>query len=121
MRRSLLFVLMLPLLVAPTLVAQDLTVPVKNGSVKFAVIGDTGTGRQAPACRRKAAYRDAREVPVRVRRSWLATTSTAANAAKDFDKKFAIPYKPLLDGGVKFYAALGNHDDPSSASTSRST
>jgi 3',5'-cyclic AMP phosphodiesterase CpdA len=21
-------------------------------------------------------------------------------------------YKPLLDGGVKFYAALGNHDDP---------
>ena len=24
-----------------------------------------------------------------------------------------MPYKPLLDGGVKFYAALGNHDDPS--------
>src|SRR4029453_12756205 len=35
------------------------------------------------------------------------------NAAKDYDKKFAIPYKPLLDGGIKFYAALGNHDDPS--------
>ena len=29
----------------------------------------------------------------------------------DFDKKFVIPYKPLLDAGVKFYAALGNHDD----------
>jgi len=30
---------------------------------------------------------------------------------KDFDKKFGAPYKPLLDAGVKFYAALGNHDD----------
>jgi len=26
-------------------------------------------------------------------------------------KKFEVPYKPLLDGGVKFYASLGNHDD----------
>jgi hypothetical protein len=26
-------------------------------------------------------------------------------------KKFEIPYKPLLDAGVQFYAALGNHDD----------
>src|SRR5689334_21314957 len=29
---------------------------------------------------------------------------------QDFQKKFEIPYKPLLDAGVKFYAALGNHD-----------
>jgi len=28
----------------------------------------------------------------------------------DFVKKFELPYKALLDGGVKFYAALGNHD-----------
>jgi 3',5'-cyclic AMP phosphodiesterase CpdA len=28
----------------------------------------------------------------------------------DFVQKFERPYKPLLDGGVKFYAALGNHD-----------
>ena len=26
-------------------------------------------------------------------------------------QKFDLPYKPLLDGGVQFYAALGNHDD----------
>ena len=24
--------------------------------------------------------------------------------------KFELPYKPLLDAGVKFYASLGNHD-----------
>ena len=29
---------------------------------------------------------------------------------QDFQKKFEIPYKPLLDKGVKFYASLGNHD-----------
>jgi hypothetical protein len=27
-------------------------------------------------------------------------------------RKFEVPYKPLLDAGVKFYASLGNHDDP---------
>jgi 3',5'-cyclic AMP phosphodiesterase CpdA len=31
---------------------------------------------------------------------------------RDFAQKFEIPYKPLLDAGVKFYASLGNHDDP---------
>jgi 3',5'-cyclic AMP phosphodiesterase CpdA len=29
---------------------------------------------------------------------------------QDFKMKFEIPYKPLLDAGVKFYASLGNHD-----------
>jgi 3',5'-cyclic AMP phosphodiesterase CpdA len=28
----------------------------------------------------------------------------------DLVKKFELPYKPLLDGGVKFFASLGNHD-----------
>jgi predicted MPP superfamily phosphohydrolase len=32
---------------------------------------------------------------------------------RDYERKFAIPYKPLLAAGVKFYAALGNHDEPS--------
>ena len=30
----------------------------------------------------------------------------------DYADKFERPYKTLLDAGVKFYAALGNHDDP---------
>jgi 3',5'-cyclic AMP phosphodiesterase CpdA len=29
----------------------------------------------------------------------------------DYEKKFAAPYKSLLDAKVKFYAALGNHDE----------
>jgi hypothetical protein len=35
--------------------------------------------------------------------------------ARDYDRKFAQPYKPLLDAGVKFYASLGNHDDAGQA------
>jgi predicted MPP superfamily phosphohydrolase len=31
---------------------------------------------------------------------------------EDYREKFEQPYQPLLDAGVKFYAALGNHDDP---------
>src|SRR6185436_4184181 len=31
--------------------------------------------------------------------------------SQDFQKKFELPYKALLDAGVKFYASLGNHDD----------
>jgi hypothetical protein len=31
---------------------------------------------------------------------------------RDFALKFERPYKPLLDAGVRFYATLGNHDDP---------
>jgi len=31
-------------------------------------------------------------------------------APQDFEKKFAEPYKALLDQKVKFYATLGNHD-----------
>ena len=33
-------------------------------------------------------------------------------SAADFKRKFEDPYKALLDAGVKFYASLGNHDDP---------
>jgi 3',5'-cyclic AMP phosphodiesterase CpdA len=34
------------------------------------------------------------------------------DSASDFERKFEVPYKPLLDAGVKFYASLGNHDSP---------
>jgi len=34
-----------------------------------------------------------------------------SKSPSELQKKFEIPYKPLLDAGVQFYAALGNHDD----------
>jgi 3',5'-cyclic AMP phosphodiesterase CpdA len=32
--------------------------------------------------------------------------------ADDYRRKFEEPYRALLDAGVRFYAVLGNHDDP---------
>jgi Calcineurin-like phosphoesterase len=112
MRRSLVFVLMLPVLAVSALVAQDVTVPMKNGSVKFAVIGDSGTGdkhqlavaKQLTATRAKFPF----EFVIMV-----GDNLYGGNSARDYDRKFAVPYKPLVDAGIKFYAALGNHDDPS--------
>jgi 3',5'-cyclic AMP phosphodiesterase CpdA len=34
----------------------------------------------------------------------------------DFARKFELPYAPLLSAGVRFQAALGNHDRPENAS-----
>jgi len=33
------------------------------------------------------------------------------HTADDYARKFEQPYKPLLDAGVEFRAAIGNHDD----------
>jgi len=35
----------------------------------------------------------------------------AGKSPDDLRNKFELPYILLLDAGVKFYAALGNHDD----------
>jgi predicted phosphodiesterase len=112
MRRSLLSVLMLLVLAVPALVAQNLTLPMKNGSMKFAVIGDTGTGdkHQMAVAKQLAATRAKFPFDFVV---MVGDNIYGGNTAKDYERKFAIPYKPLLDNGIKFYAALGNHDDPS--------
>jgi 3',5'-cyclic AMP phosphodiesterase CpdA len=89
----------------------DVKLPLKDKSVRFAVIGDSGTGD-----------RDQYEVAQQMETYWkivkfdfvimLGDNIYGAHAPKDFAKKFEEPYKALLDAGVKFYASLGNHDDP---------
>ena len=75
------------------------------------MIGDSGTGDQAQ-------YDVARQMDdFRQKFSFdfvimLGDNIYNGHAPKDFVNKFENPYKPLLDSGVKFYAALGNHDDP---------
>jgi len=85
--------------------------PNAKDSVKFAVIGDTGTGGTAQYQIGKL-LADARtrfpyDFVIMVGDNMYGGQSPA-----DFVKKFEKPYKPILDTGIKFYAALGNHDDP---------
>jgi predicted phosphodiesterase len=87
------------------------TLPNDSDSVKFLVIGDSGTGDRPQ-------YEVAEKiVEARTRFPFefaimLGDNMYGGEKAIDFVRKFETPYKPLLDDGVKFYASLGNHDDP---------
>jgi predicted phosphodiesterase len=83
----------------------------KKEVTRFAVIGDAGTGgdKQIEVARQivKQYQRSAFEFAI-----MLGDNLYGRERPRDYEKKFERPYKPLLDAGVKFYAALGNHDDP---------
>jgi predicted phosphodiesterase len=109
MRRVLLSILLLAL--TGPLAAQDLKLPNKDGSVKFAVLGDTGTGGsdQTTVAKMLNSYRAKFPFDFAI---LLGDNLYGSENPRDYARKFEIPYKPLLDAKVKFYAALGNHDDP---------
>jgi predicted phosphodiesterase len=109
MRRTLSIAFVIAL--TATLSAQQSPLPRKEGSVRFAVIGDSGTGGSAQervAERLAAASKNFNFEFVLM----LGDNLYGSERSSDFVDKFERPYKPLLDAGVKFYAALGNHDDP---------
>ena len=88
----------------------SVSLPLKEGSVRFMVVGDTGTGS-------KQQY----ELGAVMVRYWQAFPFEFAlmmgdnlygsEKAIDYKKKFEDVYRPLLDRKVKFYATLGNHDE----------
>jgi DNA repair exonuclease SbcCD nuclease subunit len=91
--------------------AQKVTLPMKEGAARFAVIGDSGTGGsdQMRVAQQLAATHKVYPFEFTV---MLGDNIYGGESPTDFANKFEKPYKPLLDAGVKFYAALGNHDDP---------
>jgi predicted phosphodiesterase len=89
----------------------ELALPVRDGSVRFAVIGDSGRGDQA--------QQDVADQMVRWRAKFpfdfvvmLGDNIYDRHTPEDYVARFEKPYGPLLDAGVLFYAAIGNHDDP---------
>jgi len=109
-RRVLLLVCLLAL-PASLWAAVEITLPNAKESLKFAVIGDSGSGagRQYQlAAQFAAAYKLYPFSFVLM----LGDNIYGRETASDFYKKFELPYKFVLDAGVPFYAALGNHDDP---------
>ena len=91
--------------------AKPVTLPLKPGSVRFAVIGHNGTG--------DADENEVAQQMVQARGKFLfdfvimlGDNIYGGHSPEDFAIKFEQPYHVLLDAGVKFYASLGNHDDP---------
>jgi predicted phosphodiesterase len=87
-----------------------ISLPIKDGSVRFLVIGDTGTGG-------KEQYQMA-DLMTEYRKVYpfefvlmMGDNLYKSEKAEDYKKKFEIPYQRLLDQKVKFYATLGNHDE----------
>jgi predicted phosphodiesterase len=91
-------------------IAQGVSLPNPGDSLKFAIIGDSGTGSSAQ-------YDVAKQlIAARSRFPYefvlmMGDNLYSGSGEKDYLKKFEEPYKPLLDAGIKFYAALGNHDN----------
>jgi predicted phosphodiesterase len=97
---------------APRPAVPTSTLPNDKDSVKFLVVGDTGTGDR---------YQN--EVAARIAEAYklfkfefatmLGDNLYGSEGPSAYVNKFERPYKPLLDSGVRFYASLGNHDEPS--------
>lgn len=92
------------------LLAEPLALPTSPDSLKFAVIGDNGTGDRAQ-------FEVADQMVTRQRQFpfdlvlMVGDNFYGSQTAADLVKKFERPYKRLLDAGVLFRAALGNHDE----------
>ena len=88
----------------------DLKLPNKKGTVKFGVMGDNGTGEreQYEIGEQLARWQTAFPFEFII---MLGDNMYGSQTPQDFVRKFEEPYKVLLERDVKFYAALGNHDN----------
>jgi hypothetical protein len=90
--------------------------PNKPASLKFAAIGDNGTGDRTgdppeyDIGRQLAAYHSRFPFELVI---MLGDNLYGRQDPQDFVKEFEAPVRPLLDAGVRLYAALESHDNPS--------
>ena len=91
--------------------APTVAVPNRPNTLKFAVLGDNGSGDsgQHDLAARMAAVRRLFTFDFVV---MVGDSFYGSQAPQDLVDKFDRPYKALLDAGVTFHAALGNHDSP---------
>jgi hypothetical protein len=89
----------------------SLSLPLKEGSVRFGIIGDTGTASKQ--------QQQLADVMLQYQKAFpfefvlmMGDNLYGSETPADYRKKFQDVYQPLLDNKVKFYATLGNHDQP---------
>jgi hypothetical protein len=95
----------------PGTLASGVMPPTEERSIRFAVLGDTGTGERAQY-----------DVGAQLAKSraifpfefviLVGDNLYGSERPQDYTRKFELPYKAVLDANVPFYASLGNHDDP---------
>jgi hypothetical protein len=89
----------------------DLSPPREMGSVRFGILGDTGTGD-----RRQYEVGDLMTKAMQIFPFefviMLGDNIYGSERPQDFVKKFEKPYEGILSQKIPFYAALCNHDDP---------
>lgn len=95
----------------PAKPALPLSLPLKEGSVRFAIIGDTGTGskQQQQLADLMKQYRGVFPFEFVL---MMGDNLYGSETPADYKKKFQDVYQQLLNDKVKFYASLGNHDQP---------
>jgi 3',5'-cyclic AMP phosphodiesterase CpdA len=98
-------------LASAALLAQSGQLPNRSDSLKFAAIGDNGTGDRPQYEVAQQMTRLHSEFPFDLV-IMLGDNMYGSQRPADFTRKFEQPYAPLLSIGVKFQAALGNHDTP---------
>jgi len=89
-----------------------LALPLRQGSIRFAIIGDSGRGDrwQQEVADQMVAWRARFPFTFVL---MLGDNIYGTSTPHDYQLKFERPYRALLDNGVVFRAAIGNHDDPS--------
>jgi hypothetical protein len=118
MRRSSAFPLAcLAIVAAATLgtSAQHLTIGTRAESLKFAVLGDFGNGDRAQYEVADRMWMARQSFPFDLVLA-LGDNMYGRQEPRDFIDKFEKPYARLLQAGVRFQAALGNHDKPENRS-----
>jgi predicted phosphodiesterase len=97
------------LLLALPLIATAQNENSAKSNITFAVIGDTGTGDEAQLYVARQMVKQREKTPFEFV-LMLGDNIYEKGEEKYIKSHFEEPYKDLLAAGVKFYAALGNHD-----------
>lgn len=105
--------ILLATIFAWTSLAATPALPGRPDSLKFAVIGDNGTGSQPQhdVARQMERFREVFPFDLAI---MLGDNLYKGNSRSDLSRTFERPYARLLAAGVRFRAALGNHDPPDS-------
>lgn len=89
--------------------APAVPLPNREDSFKFAVLGDFGNGsrEQVEVAQQMVKLRDRFPFDLVIT---VGDNIYGTDNERSLRERFEVPYKALLDAGVKFYASLGNHD-----------